>query len=225
MRKLTVFGKERELNEEDYLIVKDSEKVVLKNHLLRAIAKSEEIAEPEAELIPQGCDPSRGIFLVKATVKLTNGDVFEDWGESNPKNLKNDIARENPANMARNRAVSRVLLRALGLSGQVLSEDEIDRSETTKDKKSNAKPKSEKPATPIKDNDIPKETKRASSSKKITPEVKEKAGQVIMHFGATKGVKVADFTESTIDYILNKMSPKDDKAKKLALATKIYHQG
>lgn len=226
MRTINILGKEVKLKEDNYLIAKDTGKLVLKNQFLRDVAKKVGISEPTASVIPEGCNASKGIYLVKASV-VFNGVTYEEWGEANPLNLKNDISKENPANLARSRAITRVLIRALELGGNVLSEDEIDRSLTKKEDFMLEKPTQEQANYVPKENleDKPQDSPVKTKDNKMTKEeLIRRAGETIMHFGIDKGVKVADFNELTVDYVLNKMKAREsDKTKKLYIATKIYH--
>lgn len=204
--KITVLGKEVTLKEDQYLFAKDSGKLVLRNNILQELMKEMGVPEPEIRIIPEGTDAKAGIFLVEATLKTADKGIFREYGESNPRNLKNDISKEYPFSIAKNRAEKRVILRALGLSGSVLSEDEIDKKQVEKPQK-NANTAAKK-TEPV-----------AQESGTLT---REQAGEVKMHFGTVKGKMVKDFNKYNVDYVL-KLKPTSEDNIRLINATKIYH--
>lgn len=76
------------------------------------------------------CKPlllSQTMCVFEATAKDTEtGIVCTEIGESNPRNLKNALAKENPAIMAQYRAYDRALIQLLDLpEGKVYSNNEI----------------------------------------------------------------------------------------------------
>lgn len=206
--KITILGKEVELKEDQYLVAEDTGKIVLRNHFLSDIVRDMGIPDPKVSIVPEGTDPKASIYLVRATITI-DGRELEEYGEVNQKNLKSDIAREYPFSVARSRAIHRLTLKILGLDGKVLGEDEIDSSAVKK---------------PEKTAPSPDKTSTQKGRKKASPEeIKEKAGEVVMHFGATKGTKVKDFTDSTKKYVLG-LNPTNKETERLVKATKIYFQ-
>ena len=74
-----------------------------------------------------------GIVVVKCTAQMEKDRVkyqVISYGESSPKNTKNSY----PYAMAEKRAIDRAILKLLGLHGFIYSEDEMDLSQTNKQK-------------------------------------------------------------------------------------------
>jgi hypothetical protein len=84
------------------------------------------------------CDLEKGIFCVHYVG--TDGDkIAESYGEATPQNNKNAYASA----MAEKRAKDRVILKLIGLSGQVYSNDEADWKKIEKERKEEERRKKE----------------------------------------------------------------------------------
>lgn len=69
--------------------------------------------------------PTNFCFVHRAYGTLKDGTVVDEVGEANPNNLDTDIASAYPAIMSNKRAQDRLLIRLMGLQGQVYSEVEF----------------------------------------------------------------------------------------------------
>ena len=92
---------------------------VLKHSACETIAANRGITFDEPLIIESDADKSIAIVMVKGYL----GDKFEwTFGEATPKNSKNSY----PYAMAEKRAKDRIILKLIGLHGDVYSEDEAD---------------------------------------------------------------------------------------------------
>ena len=92
---------------------------VLKHSACETIAANKGITFDEPVIIESDADKSIAIVMVKGYL----GDKFEwTFGEATPKNSKNSY----PYAMAEKRAKDRIILKLIGLHGDVYSEDEAD---------------------------------------------------------------------------------------------------
>jgi hypothetical protein len=69
--------------------------------------------------------PSNFCFVHRAYGKLDNGIQVDEVGEANPNNLDRNLSASYPAIMSNKRAQDRLLIRLLGLTGQVYSDVEF----------------------------------------------------------------------------------------------------
>ena len=92
---------------------------VLKHSACETIAANKGITFDEPVIVESDADKSIAIVMVKGYL----GDKFEwTFGEATPKNSKNSY----PYAMAEKRAKDRIILKLIGLHGDVYSEDEAD---------------------------------------------------------------------------------------------------
>jgi hypothetical protein len=92
---------------------------VIKHSALETIAANKGITFDEPVIVESNADKSIAIVMVKGYL----GDKFEwTFGEATPKNSKNSY----PYAMAEKRAKDRIILKLIGLHGDVYSEDEAD---------------------------------------------------------------------------------------------------
>jgi len=92
---------------------------ILKHSACETIAANRGITFDEPLIIESDADKSIAIVMVKGYL----GDKFEwTFGEATPKNSKNSY----PYAMAEKRAKDRIILKLIGLHGDVYSEDEAD---------------------------------------------------------------------------------------------------
>lgn len=136
MKQLIVKGVQCTLDDNEYWEMGNG-KVVIANGVLTTLATQFNIPEPEYEVIEHVRDFSTDKFsyIVQATLHMANDKTITEIGEANHLNCLNAIALQYPCISAKTRAGSRVLIRALGLQGQVYSDDEID-TNTLNNKKS-----------------------------------------------------------------------------------------
>jgi len=69
--------------------------------------------------------PNNFCFVHRAITKLEDGTIIDEVGEANPKNLDTAIGGAYPAIMSNKRAQDRLLIRLMGLQGQVYSDTEF----------------------------------------------------------------------------------------------------
>jgi hypothetical protein len=91
----------------------------IKHKALERVAAEQGIATTSLKVL--ALDQEKGIAAVEAEVR--RGELqFRSFGEVSPKNNKNSY----PLAMAEKRAVDRAILKALVISGEIYSEDELD---------------------------------------------------------------------------------------------------
>jgi hypothetical protein len=99
--------------------------------------------------------PTNFCFVHRAYGELDNGTVVDEVGEANPNNLDRDVSASYPAIMSNKRAQDRLLIRLLGLTGQVYSDVEFatsrpkpESAQTAVEKKTDEEPADQKAAPP-----------------------------------------------------------------------------
>lgn len=228
---LEVLGKNVTLNGSQYLLTADTEKVVLRNATLMSLAKQFGLPNPTFNFVENCRDFSvdKFSYVVLASVKYDNRD-FMEIGEANHLNCKNDIAISHPGTMAKVRATSRVLIAALGLQGQVYSEDEFDRKQLKEankkqpDKKNDknnsskivdSKKVAEPKTTPIEEEVVINDNPIQEPTTDKPNLTKEEAGNISIPVGylAKQNKTVKDCTKQNIDWLLGLQSNKYDYLK------------
>jgi hypothetical protein len=85
--------------------------------------------------------PSNYCFIHRSYGVLANGVMVDEVGEANPNNLDTNIGSQYPAIMSNKRSQDRLLIRLMGLTGQIYSDVEFggkDDSNASSQKQSNA---------------------------------------------------------------------------------------
>ncbi len=99
----------------------------------RYIEQAGAIKKIEYDLTEIETNSAAGVVCIKCTASIgVNGGKAKciTYGEASPKNTKNSY----PYAMAEKRAIDRAILKLLGLHGFIYSEDEMDLSQTNKQK-------------------------------------------------------------------------------------------
>ncbi len=110
---------------------KDSNVPVIKHDALIRIADKNGIRIDKTFLeFGQFHNPNNFCFIHRAIKKLEDGTIIDEVGEANPKNLDNAIGGAYPAIMSNKRAQDRLLIRLMGLQGQVYSDVEFGTGES-----------------------------------------------------------------------------------------------
>ena len=129
--------KEITLEKEEYYLLersKDNYIPVIKHDALVRIAEANGVKIDQTFLeFGQFHNPNNFCFIHRAIKKLEDGSIIDEVGEANPKNLDTAIGGAYPAIMSNKRAQDRLLIRLMGLQGQVYSDVEFS-SVSTADK-------------------------------------------------------------------------------------------
>lgn len=221
-RTISVLGEDIYLEQNEYLIAKNSEKIILRNATLMKLAKDFELPNPSIQFIENARSFSTDKFsyIVLATIEKDNR-IYQEIGEANHNNCIDEIPRNYPATIAKIRATSRVLIDALGLQGIVYSEDEFNDKDKVPDKHSNIEVPNLTPSEP-KDEEFQEEgcdnIGANTANKTMT---KEEAGEIPVTVGylSKQGKKVKDCNDQNIKWL---MGLKSDKFNYLKEALAIY---
>lgn len=117
--------KEVTLNKEEYFLL-NGVTPVLKHDSLIKLSESNGIYIDKTVLeFGAFNDKDNFCFIHRAYKKLKNGSVIDEVGEANPNNLDPGIGGNYPAIMSNKRAQDRLLIRIMGLQGQVYSDAEF----------------------------------------------------------------------------------------------------
>ena len=127
---VTVGGKKKQIKlEKDsyYYLSREKENIpVIKHDALIRIADTNGVKVEKTFLeFGEFHSPENFCFVHRAVGTLDNGTVVDEVGEANPRNLDTVIGESYPAIMSNKRAQDRLLIRLMGLQGQVYSDVEF----------------------------------------------------------------------------------------------------
>ena len=205
-RKINVLGKEVTLEDNEYLLTKDTGKLVIRNSALVRLAKENGLGNATFEYVENARAFTTDKFSYVAIARIKRGDdIYEEVGEANHLNCIGEIDSKCPATMAKTRAVNRVIIAALDLNGIVYSECEFTKGDLVK----------EKVTTPNTGNGT------NNQNNKQKPD-RAKAGEVLITVGFMKGKPIKECKKENIDWLMKNVKPSNEENKKMLEALKVY---
>lgn len=126
-------GRKVVLQADDYFLLNNKTPVIKHDSLIR-LSEDNGLYIDKTELeFGSFKSPDNFCFIHRAYKTLSNGAIVDEVGEANPNNLDPGIGGNYPAIMSNKRAQDRLLIRLLGLQGQVYSDAEFGGNKTDKE--------------------------------------------------------------------------------------------
>lgn len=195
--------------EEIYIMQrKETQVPVIKHDALIRISEEVGAKIDKTELeFAQYQNPKSFVFVHRAFGTLADGTVVDEVGEANPNNLDTYIGRVYPALMSNKRAQDRLLIRLLGLTGQIYADVEFSSVKVNDQSENDAKnDHTETKAAPQEETkETPKKEKEETEESSMTVSQAEK---VVVDYGKYKSspITMKEMKESNpkdFEWLLN----------------------